>query len=405
MTPCPYILEILRFIFATAGRRVVGDVFSNELLKKVLHVPENYMEKFRGAEYVQFSFSQPTSTEIRKFGAVGVYEKELTPTIPGDYEIDYNLNLDPVLAGFFLFFIYKEDALSGERTELFAATSQGNRVSLDEKFSINIPEDNQYDKIIVQLKLKHTTEDISEWNNFEYSFKGGQLNQFPNVFSLKDYVPDMTTGEFVNEVANWLNLDININERFVAINFAQESVLQKSVRNHEHLEIPEPGITNNTNRFYRMSYANGERVFVNRNGRIYSDRDEEGDDVVKMDMDVQPLVVERNQDVTTAVYPEEEAKLNLVIFDGYDVNDQPTCSGELARELSLDNVYKTWWSSWIDFRIHSKTFKESFECSAHQIIDIKELSYKYNEQHILKKLTIKSVNEKVIKVDVESETF
>lgn len=405
LAPFPYVLEILRFIYETAGKRVMGKVFENELLKKVLYVPENYLEKFRGAEYVQFSFSTPVDTEFSYYGPLGIYEREFTPTLPGDYEIDYNLNLDPVLARYFEFNIFSEDALSGARTPLFEASSQNNRVSLDDNYSVNIPEADQYDKIVVQLKLNHTTEDISEWNNFEYSFKGGQLNQYPNVFSLKDFVPDMTAGEFVNEIANWLNLDIDINERFVNINFAQESVLQKNVRKHDHLEIPEPTITNNTNRFYKLSYANGERVFVNKNGRIYSDQDEEGDDVVNIDMDVQPLVVERNKDITTAVWPEEKAKINLVVYDGYDQNNLPTCSAKLTRQISLDNIFKTWWSSWIDLRIHSKTFKESFECSAHQIIDIKELSYKYNEQHIIKELTIKSVNEKVVKVDLESETF
>lgn len=405
LAPFPYVLEILRFIYETAGKRVMGKVFENELLQKVLYVPENYLEKFRGAEYVQFSFSTPVDTEFSYYGPLGIYEREFTPTLPGDYEVDYNLNLDPVLARYFEFNIFSEDALSGARTPLFEAISQNNRVSLDDNYSVNIPEADQYDKIVVQLKLNHTTEDISEWNNFEYSFKGGQLNQYPNVFSLKDFVPDMTAGEFVNEIANWLNLDIDINERFVEINFAQESVLQKKVRNHSHLEIPEPTITNNTNRFYKLSYANGERVFVNKNGRIYSDQDEEGDDVVNIDMDVQPLVVERNKDITTAVWPEEKAKINLVVYDGYDQNNLPTCSAKLARQISLDNIFKTWWSSWIDFRIHSKTFKESFECSAHQIIDIKELSYKYNEQHIIKEITIKIVNEKVMKVDLESETF
>ncbi len=405
LAPFPYVLEILRFIYETAGKRVMGKVFENELLQKVLYVPENYLEKFRGAEYVQFSFSTPVDTEFSYYGPLGIYEREFTPTLPGDYEVDYNLNLDPVLARYFEFNIFSEDALSGARTPLFEASSQNNRVSLDDNYSVNIPEADQYDKIVVQLKLNHTTEDISEWNNFEYSFKGGQLNQFPNVFSLKNFVPDMTAGEFVNEIANWLNLDIDINERFVNINFAQESVLQKNVRKHDHLEIPEPTITNNTNRFYKLSYANGERVFVNKNGRIYSDQDEEGDDVVNIDMDVQPLVVERNKDITTAVWPEEKAKINLVVYDGYDQNNLPTCSEKLTRQISLDNIFKTWWSSWIDLRIHSKTFKESFECSAHQIIDIKELSYKYNEQHIIKELTIKSVNEKVVKVDLESETF
>ncbi|SDS11473.1 hypothetical protein SAMN04487764_1488 [Gillisia sp. Hel1_33_143] len=406
LAPCPYLLEILKFGFKTAGKKVIGDIFKDEVLKKAVYIPQNYLEKFRGSEYVNFSFGMPTSTEV-VFNRIvyGIYEKKITPLSQGTYEIDYNINLDPVLARYFEFTIFREDSLSQERTILFQALSKDNRVTLDEKFSVNVEELDNFSPIIIQLKILQTNQSITDFNNFEYSFKGGQLNEFPSVFTLSNFMPDQTFGEFVNEMKNWLNLDITPNERYVEINFTQDSILKKPSVDHSHLEDPDKKITHNSNRFYKLSYANKEQVFYNKNGQVYSDIDEEGNETVEIKMDVQPLAVERNKNITTAVYPSKKSKIDFSVYDGFDANNLPTCSASLSKTLSLDNVTKDRWKTWIYFRINSKTFKENFECSVFENISIAALSKKYNELHIIKKLTRKILSEKRMKVDVESETF
>ena len=41
----------------------------------------------------------------------------------------------------------------------------------------------------------------------------------------------------------------------------------------------------------------------------------------------------------------------------------------------------------------------------HEQLSLKELSFKYNELHVIKKLSRKYISEELMKVDVESETF
>lgn len=406
LAPFPYLLEILKFGFKQAGRKVFGEVFENETLKKALYVPDGYLEKFKGTQYESYSFTTPGETSTTGEGTFGSYSKVFTPEQVGTYEISMSMDFDPVLARFFEFHIYRRDALSNEILEtLFSASSQDNRVTIEEKITINITEAAQFDPIEILLSLKHTTESIAAFNYFEYIFKGGQLNEFPNIFSLASFVPDMKFGEYVNLMKNWLNLDIDVEDRYVDINFTQNTILKKEVEDHSHLEIPKPTKTPNSNRFYKLKYANGDQVFFNRNGQVYSDLTRDKENVITIEMDVQPLVVERNNDITTAIASKERSKLDFCLFDGTDAQGKPTCSPMIARNLNLQPVTDAFWKEWLGYRVNSKTFKEGFKCSVHEGLSIKRLSFKYNELHILKKVDKKFLSEKMMKVDVESETF
>ena len=402
LAPFPYLLEILRFGYAQEGKTISGELFEDEIMKQALYIPENFLEKFRGSEYTAFSFSTPSEVQSQE---IGIYERRFTPEKIGTYEVDYKLNIDPVTAAFFEFSIYQEDPLqSYKRTILFEASSTNNRVRLSEKLKINVTSETQFHPIVIEMKLNYKADSIAGMNQFEYSYAAGKLNEFPSSFSLADFVPDMTFGEYVNELKNWLNLDIDVQEGKVEINYTQNSILKKQREDHKHLEIPNPKKKHNSNRFYKLNYANGEQVFYNSNGQVFSELDEKGADVITIEMDVQPAVVEQNKDVITAVVPENRSGIDFCLFKspGSLVND---CAPEIARELSQQKNFDKNWSEWLRYRVHSKTFKENFECSVHERININELSFKYNELHIIKKLQRKFLSEKVMRVDLESETF
>ena len=403
MAPFPYLLEILKFGFSLAGKKVFGEVFQDPVKKKALYVPENFIEKFRGSEFEEFSFDKPTTTEI-SYAYFGVYSKTMVPTQVGTYELSFDINLDPVLARVFEFNIWRVDALSNKEMNIYRSISRDNRVRIEDKLTINVAVGDQFDPVRVELKIPYSQESISAYNKFEWNFSGGRLNQFPSSFSLASFMPDMTFGEFVNALKNWWNLDVDIQDRYVEINYAQESILERRREKHTHLEIPEPDKRHNSNRFYKLSYANGEKIYYTRNGQIFTES-EKGDEVIEIKMEVQPLVVEQNENIITAVSPEESTDIDFVLYDGPDQNGRPTCSSTLRRAMQLQSIFDGHWIQWIIFRIFSKTFKESFECSVYERINIDELSVKYNELHVIKKLNRKYLSENIMKVDLESETF
>lgn len=404
MAPMPYLLEILRFGFAQEGRTISGPVVDHEVLRKVVYIPENFLEKFRGSEYSTFSFDLPVEQEVSTLHTYGIYRHQMILQNEGTYTLKFNLNLDPVTAEVFVLDISQKDPTTGTSERLYRVFSENNRVNMEKELKINVAAGQVFDEIVIELKLPYNSESISSFNQFDLSFSDGQLNEFPSYFSLADFMPDMTFGEYVNELKNWLNLDIVPSDNDVRIDFTQDSILLKPRTDHRHLEVPRPKKKHNSNRVYRLRYADGEQVYYNINGQIFSNMDEEGDDVIKIDMDVLPAAVERKEGVTTAVMPEERAGIVFAVYSGMGPL-RPTCDPELIRQLFLQVVFETWWVLWLGYRINSKTFKESFTCSVHEQLSLKELSFKYNELHVIKKLSRKYISEELMKVDVESETF
>ena len=403
MAPFPYLIEILRFGFLQEGKVLRGKLLDDELFKKAVYVPETYLEKFRGSEFQQFNFSTPDEIIQEDNVSYGIYKKRFLIETSGDYEIDFTLNLDPVIATNFTLQIVKTDPEGNVVQTIYGAQSRRNRVSIEEKLEFNQGDTDLYGYIEITLKLIYTSQNIAGYNSFEYAYKNGRLNEFPTYFSLNNFMPDMTFGEYVNELKNWLNLDIDIRDGEVIINYTQDSIFEKARTSHTHLEVPQPTIQHNNNRLYKLNYANEEQIIYNKNGQVYSDLDEEGADVVTVDIDVQPVKVERNEDKLTAVLPEERAGLDFCVYDSD--SSKAFADPELTKALSLQAVFDARWVKWLGFRINSKSFKENFTCSIYEHINIKELSFKYNELHVIKKLTRKFISEKTMKVEIESETF
>lgn len=401
MVPFPYLLEILRFGFRQEGKQIIGDLVQHEDFRKAIYIPENIIEHYENSEYQNIVFSTGI-TQMIDSHLRSVYSTVFTPVSVGSYKLKIDLNIPPGLATYFLLTISKQNPLDGDLTTVQSYQSSYTRVQIDEELTINVEDADQFEPIHVEMILAQTDVNISGYNSFEYSFGGGQLLVFPHVYSLKNFMPDLTFGEYVNLLKNWLNLDIDIRENYVRLDFVQNTILGKEKQDHAHLEVPSKKRNSNRNRFYKLSYANGETVRMSKNGRIYSDLGK-GFEKIEIEMDVQPAVVESNRNIITAVAPEDASDLD---FCFYEATVWPIMFPVCGRNyFSLDEVVRNFWETWINFRINSFTFKDEYSCSVHEEIVIEKLMHKYNELHVIKKLDKKFESESIVKVRVESETF
>lgn len=404
MAPFPYFLEIIKFGFKQAGIKAEGEIFKNADLKRALYIPETYLEHLNNSIYQQYSFNNRTGVVLENSVKYNLYENSFTPNQEGTFEVTFRINLDPVLAQFFELSFYREDASTQERTLLTQYQSINHRVNLYETINVDVAAEEVGDPIVTVLKLRYTDIDISQFNSFEVLLQDGELNIFPETFSLSTFMPDMTFGEFLNELENWLNIEISVTDNLAILSFVQNSVFQKHTENHTHLEIPEPKVNSNANRFYKLSYLNEDRVFYTKDGQIFSDLEDEGNDVIEIDMKINPAEVKTIDGNTTAQAPEETSGLPFCLYGG-TVDGKPWCNRSFSKNLSLQNVFTKYWQTWLNYRVNSYSYKETFECSAFEILDIENLSYKYNELHLIKQLKTKHLSETLVSVDIESETF
>ncbi|WP_417886432.1 hypothetical protein [Zunongwangia sp.] len=122
------------------------------------------------------------------------------------------------------------------------------------------------------------------------------------------------------------------------------------------------------------SYANDETYFYNKSGRVYAKEINENTEEV-----------ESINRTVTAIAPEKKTDIDFCLYAGTDTSGRPACASNISRDLSLDKIGPEFWDPWLWFCVYSKSFKDSIECSTHEIYDIKELSFKFNEKQIIKK--------------------
>lgn len=406
MCPFPYLLEIVKFGFSTEGKSVKGSLFENEVLKKALYIPENVIESFKTNTYDQSSFGVPTSNYTQSGVRYGVYERSYVPTIEGSYKINIKLNLPPAYTKYFKLEVYQEDAISEAKTYFYnKSSSSGNRVIISEDITINVDNSNSGDRIYIKLTLRYFTTSIEEYNSYEYSLSGGQLNSFPTNYSLADFMPDMTFGDFINTLKNWLNLDITIEDEFVTINFLEEIIQNIIPDKHDHLEDPNHVKRSNKNKIYKLTYEDSGSILITKNGQIFSDIDQKNKEVVEIEMPVKNILVEKNNNLITGAYPEDRPDLLICLYDGLKSGRNPCVESIAGKSLSLQNVYEYFWQTWIGIRTNNLTFEDSVTAHITEPISVNGFSYRYNELHMIKEIKKTRVSQDYWEMDLESETL
>lgn len=404
LSPCVYLMELLTFGFKVAGKRIRGNVVGDTRLAKILYVPKGFLEKFQGSLFSNFSFGLPDSEGLESGQRLGYYNTTFTPDKIGSYAVKFNINLDPVLASYYRFRIYQRDPVTFEETELFFQESRGNRVTVNDEINVNITSINQFNPIIIELALPYITYSIAEWNGFEYRYTEGRLNELIGTYSLSEYMPDMKFGELVNAVKNWLNLDIHIQGEYVTIDFVESAIDLFSERDLSEYEVRFPKKTDNTNRVFKLVYADESQAIIDRTGQIFSTVDKEPEDIEEIKMETQMAIVEQNHDIITAVYP-DSPKLVFAFYDGLQTgkNDCPDhINGFYGR---VEDVYREFWRSWLGMRTSNMTFKDSFRVHESVDIPIRARIYKYNRILLPMSISRKQVNEEYWEIELKAETI
>ena len=404
MMPSVYLLEILRFGYATENKICKGELFNSDFWTKVVYIPETFFERFYSNQYDAFSFNLPTSFTYINNTEMGVYERIYTPTTLGTYKIKFTLNLPTSLAIYFSLKITIRDTNSQAITEVYSRVTYNNPVNLNKELDINITSDSLYDQIKIELIIPKQVFSIIENNAFEYYYTEGRLNTFPTSFSLADFMPDMTFGEFENTIKNWLNLAKREDDNIVYFDFIDTKIQNLQMINNAHLQDPDASFDVNTNRYFKLKDQSGDTVNVVSTGQILSNP-EEHNNVIDMDMNVTPAKVDINYSIITAIFNEDTSGLRFGIYDGL-LNNKNVCIDRFNdQDLSLQTIYETYWKNWLQFRTTSKTVSEKFKASIYDGIHFNKGLFKYNEVLLLKKRTKKVDSENTYIITAESETF
>lgn len=399
MAPMPYLLEVLKVAFKTEGLEMVGDFTTNNLIKKLVLVPQQYFNQYDVNSYLQYSFSTFTTQETISGNTINVYKQIHTPAEVGTYNLAMRVNFSNVLAKYFHLTVTQ-----GTKT-LYTAFSEGKEVVIETDIDININTADVDVDIVVELKLSYQDVSIANFNSFTYQFNEGKVNTFPTLYNLADFMPNLVFREFLNRIKKWFNLELSYTDNTVIINFLDNQFYQVNFNDHSHLEIPEPPRDLNQNNLFKITYPNDNVVMVDKDGQTYSDTDYTSSEIEDIDIEGLPLKVKENYAYITGVYPEDEEDIMLAIYDGLQENFNHTVDNIEGNTLSLQHIYNNYYKNWLKFRANAEIVTDTFLAHVSEDLPIKQGSFKYNKNNLIKSIERTRINEQWWNVKIESETL
>lgn len=400
MQPCPYLLEILKVIFKDEGLDIRGEVVDNNLIQKIVLIPKKFFEKFSKTQFEDYSFDYYTRQETINGNSIDVYERIHTPSSEGSYVIKIRVNMNSIMASYFSLRIIQKTEV------LYEAISQDKQVTINEDIDITIVNTNVFDDIKVELKLKAQSNSIADFNNFTYEFKDGLLNVFPGVYTLADFMPDMTVRDFINKIKSWLNLKFDYINNAVYISFLDNSLERLVFQDKSHLEQLEPQRGLVESNLFRLTYPDSQEVLYAASGQVYSILDYSDQEIQSIPMDVLPLRVKENYNSVTAVYPDDDNDLMFCLYGGL-IGEEPLAAQKVdGISLTLQDIVINFWTKWLRARANAEVYKDKFYMPNSETLDIKKGLFKYNKKHLIKSITLNTgARDGYILVSVTTETL
>ncbi|MCG8734023.1 hypothetical protein [Tenacibaculum finnmarkense] len=399
LIPMPYLMEVLKVGFATKNIIMNGSFVSDTVNNKILLYTDKILEKFYsglisdfqlivGTEVWKDNYVKSNYSRTQRITEVGTYTINILMAFPNDIQIlDFNVT-------------YKGEVI-------YRSTKN----NINKKLLINAEDSDALGSIKFSLKLQKYSADvsvgignISAYNNISFDLKDGELNVFPNTFSLSQLMPDITFGAFLNKVKNWLNLEITFDKNVVNINYIEQKFLETDLKDERHLEPINVSRVFNQNKLYELKdHLNA--LYISSDGLQDDSQGYKLEDITTIDVGFKKMRRTSLNGVFTATKTKEEDGFSFVLFDGLQ-NGMPVTVDEIdGRNFSLEENYERNWRKWLQFRLNSETYKDKFPAHILEKFQIGAGRFKYNKKHLYKSIKRKRISNNHWQLDVESETM
>jgi hypothetical protein len=399
MTPCVYLMEILKTGFKTEGLEVRGDFADAVFNHKILLVPKTYFEQYSANEFLNYSFSTPTSQETIDGKSVNVYTQTHTPSAEGTYKLDMRINLSSFQAAYFKLTIEQNSVV------LYNAFSKNNAVFIDESININVATAAINKDIVVTLKLYYQTTSIANFNSFNYSFTEGKLNIFPTSYNVANFLPNITFKKLLNKLKTMFNISFTYTENAVYINYLENQLEAVVFNDLSETDQPKPRRILNKNNLFKLTYPDTQELLVDKNGQTYNQANFTSNEIETIEIEILPLKVLDKDGVVTAVYPEEEEDVMFILYNG-PISNEPLAIDKIDNQsLSLQDTYDLYYRKWLQYRANAETYNDSFILHGSKTLNIKEGIYKYNKHHLIKSINKQHINNNYWNIEIETETL
>ncbi|SOS48452.1 conserved hypothetical protein. Putative prophage protein [Tenacibaculum dicentrarchi] len=398
IVPMPYLMEVLKVGFASENIIMNGSFVSDTANNKILLYTDKILEKFYSGLLSDFKLTVGTEVWMDNY-VKSNYSRTLRVTEVGTYTVNI-----------LMVFPYDIQVLEFKVTykdELIYKSSKNN---INKKLLINAEDSEALGSIQFSLKLqKYSTDvsvgigDISAYNNISFDLTDGELNTFPNTFSLSQVMPDITFGTFLNKVKNWLNLEITFDKNVVNINYIEQKFLETDLKDESHLEPINVSRVFNKNKLYELK-DRLNTLYISSGGLQDDSQGYKSEDITTIDVGFKKMRRTSLNSVFTATKSKED-KFAFLLYDGL-VDGKPLAVDSVGgRKFTLSENYERNWQKWLQFRLNSETYKDKFPAHILEDFQISAGRFKYNKKHLYKSIKKKRISNNHWQLDIESETM
>lgn len=418
--PVPHILYLLKTGFSDAGYQLSGDILTDPLLAQ--------QWVFSGTDY----FSRKTQ---RRFGfnfTSANYDVLLLENGPDDYAEYHKYNsISEIgvykIAGFVEFFKAKkmwaiyQIALNG--VVVWSKTQGPDKQTVLERIPLNFDVNVTTPASVLEMYI-YTQYHEDSWSHQISSLMvtsdvlvdepteedGEDMGVITNLneIDLTRAVPEITFGELVNRIRNFLNYDVDVRDRTIIMNRIGSSE-PTNIKDFKKFEarIPRKNILNKKSFAIMMPrWENDEKadsIYYDSSGITINKEPGEMTTRIETNTYALPCYIAKPQGPNTAVVKSYDSSLlQLVKYDGKTGIQN---NAKASPELTFPALFYTNWERWLRGRLRSVEYVWTYTYST----DVEQVSIKdyigcYQNIHIIKD-RVKDYFGNSVEVTITTETI
>ncbi len=416
MQPLPYALHILQKGFLDGGYILGGNILTDELLKKAtVFADVDYFTKTSDDTEINLIVEQNEFIYTGTLSESGYlqcyYEKSIILAKAGIYKItgilyEYlsagntglKLNGTPIDPYNEIIWINQPYEFEKFYNGYIVVPADNSVLSFEGNSFFLFPGTEEFLNIILKLETSYINGVYQPIINNE------------NKIDLRKAVPDITFGEYVTFIKNYLNYDISgIDGDTIFVNKVEEKFNSPAIKDFSMHDQLKPVRKFKQGISFLLKFQDIEskeyeykKVFQNKDNVMYTGYTSDAEKTSTIEINGLPLPLLTRGVKTAHAFEQNSSKVYIVPYNGL--------TGGLNVSLPitdylLENVHPLYWYLWFKFRINSKTFEWNFISDKEEFINltVKDMIHAYRNFHFIKSLTKTEIKPGLFEYELETE--
>lgn len=406
MRPMPYLMHILKTGIQDAGFTLNGSILDDKQLQNVVIIPSAKFEIKNRPGSIDWVVGPSDIEFLPGNNTMGMYISEQQILHHGKFKLKGKVYKGALIKNSIV-----QIELNGK--VIYFSDFKSNVINIEFEFTTTKEQSNYLKftsfgpKGMVKSEMEIIPIILFDENGNEIIYSTDT-----NFIDLKNSVPDITFGEFVQFVQKLKNYSFDLlNGHEIHMNSRESHVNHNDGIDYQFLEVKDPVRSFKSGDSYHLHYktienelAINEEIFIDQSG-IKTTGFTTNDKTINYEIPciVLPLV-ELSGIRTAKIITDSANEINIALYPGITNSQNNTQDMGYFR---IANIYQECYSRWITSYLNSVGYHWNFKVHNSDLYDfsIKNKIFCYNNYHFIKSVTITKLTHEIDEYDIETITI